>query len=564
MWLVTLIAAIAGGYVWYSVNAINGSSGFPLDDSWIHLTFARTLAQSAHFSYGALNPATSGSTSPLFTFLEAILFLVTSNEFAVAKLLSIAGLILAVFFLFRATSAARPTAAWLPLAAAALLVVSPRFLPASVWGMETTFAGAFIAAAAYFYEKHSWRALGITLGLSIWCRPDLALISLALVIDYFFLRRESVKPDWKQLLIPAIALGLAYVAFNFALSGSILPNTFGAKLAYYKAHRPGFWGAAGGFFSTQGQGLTIALALIGLLAAIFSIFKKRILTPVYPFLIAIGFVALYAWKLPYLYQDGRYLVPACVALVLAAVFGANALVEWLARGRFVSLAAILVLVAAFIQFVSLTGSDFVAHEASEEAYITNLQVATARWCATNLPKDAAIATHDIGAIGFYSGRKTVDMVGLVDPGIIPHIGDPVQTIRFLRKRGANYAALLDNWFEIVNENSVFAIRPPESEHMLIYPLHDSTRMSGETVLSIHKFLKQAIATQNTDGLDQAMAEATRLEPNNPMTYTLAGELLLELHRLPESQRMFETALSYFPNSDMARNDLHFITVMGKR
>src|ERR1041385_498065 len=79
-WAVAVIAVIIGFQLWSSVDTINGdSSGFPIDDSWIHLTFARTLAQKGHFAYGAMNSATSGSTSPLFTIIESIFFFFTSN-----------------------------------------------------------------------------------------------------------------------------------------------------------------------------------------------------------------------------------------------------------------------------------------------------------------------------------------------------------------------------------------------------------------------------------------------------------------------------------------------------
>src|ERR1035437_25510 len=53
--------------------AARGSAAEP-PNAWIHLTFARTLATTGRFAYGALNTATSGSTSPLFTFIEAIIF----------------------------------------------------------------------------------------------------------------------------------------------------------------------------------------------------------------------------------------------------------------------------------------------------------------------------------------------------------------------------------------------------------------------------------------------------------------------------------------------------------
>src|SRR5207244_5142763 len=47
---------------------IAGAAGFPLDDSWIHLHFARNLAAGAGFSYNPGVPI-AGSTAPLWTLL---------------------------------------------------------------------------------------------------------------------------------------------------------------------------------------------------------------------------------------------------------------------------------------------------------------------------------------------------------------------------------------------------------------------------------------------------------------------------------------------------------------
>src|SRR6185295_13480057 len=60
-------------YLFAEVSRLRGGVGLPLDDGWIHLQFARNLAQGRGLSY---NPGelVTGSTAPLWTALLALLF----------------------------------------------------------------------------------------------------------------------------------------------------------------------------------------------------------------------------------------------------------------------------------------------------------------------------------------------------------------------------------------------------------------------------------------------------------------------------------------------------------
>ena len=42
----------------------------------------------------------------------------------------------------------------------------------------------------------------------------------------------------------------------------------------------------------------------------------------------------------------------------------------------------------------------------------------AEWIKNNTAENDVIATHDVGAIGYYSDRKIVDVAGLVTPELI--------------------------------------------------------------------------------------------------------------------------------------------------
>src|ERR1700759_4082728 len=68
---------------------LKGGLGFPLDDSWIHLQFARNLARGLGLSY---NPGhfVTGSTAPLWTALLSVLFLLPGSVVVWTKLLGIA------------------------------------------------------------------------------------------------------------------------------------------------------------------------------------------------------------------------------------------------------------------------------------------------------------------------------------------------------------------------------------------------------------------------------------------------------------------------------------------
>ena len=65
-------------YCWVEAAATRLDFGFPLDDSWIHLVFARNLATGHGLSF---NPGdlVIGSTAPLWTALLSVLFLHLNN-----------------------------------------------------------------------------------------------------------------------------------------------------------------------------------------------------------------------------------------------------------------------------------------------------------------------------------------------------------------------------------------------------------------------------------------------------------------------------------------------------
>ena len=82
----------------------NGKLGFPLDDPWIHLTFARNLAQGWGFAFNRGEPV-QGSSAPLWTAILAFFHLFTKSAAAMVWISKILG----AAFLYVAGAVRLPT-----------------------------------------------------------------------------------------------------------------------------------------------------------------------------------------------------------------------------------------------------------------------------------------------------------------------------------------------------------------------------------------------------------------------------------------------------------------------
>ena len=112
-------------------------------------------------------------------------------------------------------------------------------------------------------------------------------------------------------------------------------------------------------------------------------------------------------------------------------------------------------------------------------YISDRQVAAALWMRDHLPADAVVATHDVGAIAYYSERRLVDMVGLVSPDLISTIGDyPALNARLVSKK-ATHLAVLRNWFSVEGATPLFSTDPKRPEVLEIFALEPGRTRVGE-------------------------------------------------------------------------------------
>jgi hypothetical protein len=162
----------------------------------------------------------------------------------------------------------------------------------------------------------------------------------------------------------------------------------------------------------------------------------------------------YALRMPVDYQYGRYLMPTIPFLLLYGVVGTA---RWLRIRsvrmieRALSRAAIGAAACLFVAFLAIGQQAY----ASDVRLIDCEMVRVAQWLAAETPPSALVAAHDIGAIGYYSGRSLIDLAGLVTPEVIPVMRDEPQLAQFVVDAGADYLVTFPSWYPWITQQAAF-------------------------------------------------------------------------------------------------------------
>ena len=469
-----------------------GELGFPLDDAWIHQTYARNLARYGQWAYvpGHLS---AGSTSPLWTLLIAPCYLLGIDfkawTFALGMLF-FTGTVWAAWRLSLVLSEGNYGVA---LAAAFFCALEWHLGWAALSGMETipftflslllliehTSARGFLPA---FTPVPQGLGMGILAGLLCLTRPEGLLLVGLIILDAIIkcaslkARKTSPHPPKRKLTsLLWLSVGLTlclggYVAFNLKASGHPFPNTFYAKAAEYRelVERWPLWVRLGRVTLPTLVGAQALLVPGFVMAAFKEIrkalgerFRKGVPVP----LLWWGMLLLaYAIRLPVAYQHGRYTMPVIPIFV---VYGFAGMSQWLERGirkrqgqpakTEPVLQRVLLKVWAISTLILLLAFTLIGARAysTDVGIIQCEMVQTAFWLRENTPPDALIAVHDIGAIGYYAQRPLLDLAGLVTPEVIPFIRDEGRLREFILAKGAQYLVTFPSWYPHLVDDPIF-------------------------------------------------------------------------------------------------------------
>lgn len=422
---------------------IAGAVGFPLDDSWIHLHFARNLAEGAGFAYNPGVPV-AGSTAPLWTLLLGLAFALGGPSLLLVKALGVAATV-ATALLTRAAVlgwGAAPQAG--TSAALALLAVGP-VVWAALSGMEVPLAAALVAGALAADSRGREVLAAALAALAPLARPEAIVFSTLLAL---------ARPSRQRIAVFAVLTAAALapaVAFSLATVGLPVPATAAAKVEggllgllagerepwrRLLIDRPADFALDWARWLWTGHPL-LPLALVPALVAVWRRHGAALGLPALALVIHPAATALLA---PYRgpgFQEGRYsthLLPLAF-VVLAAALGPR----WSPR-RTAGVAAWLAL--------ALVGLLPAAERYGWGVQNINaMQVHLGRWVDRHLPARARLAVNDVGAIAYVSRREVIDLMGLVTPEIIPYRRrGELGVIDFLRQRCPDYVIIFPAWF----------------------------------------------------------------------------------------------------------------------
>lgn len=447
---------------------------FPLDDPWIHLTFAKNLVEYFSFSYFKNEMATAGSTSPLYTIIVALGFIFSNNEMIISYIVGILFLILSVLTFYKLSSFEFERENLFAMICTGMFVLDKWMNFIAVSGMETTMFILILVLCAYFYKVRKAIPFAVMLGLIMWTRPDGVAFIGAVIADYLLIKlftRNEINlnffspAEMKKILLIFAGLTGLYFIMNYSLSGSILPNTYDAKLTYYSPEfrsRSDFLKFEVWDYFTKGSYYILMIGfLFSLLKFFFDLYKKTYNPNTVYILFILFLVFIYWLKLPYAHRFGRYMMPVIPFFVLVSTIGFRDL------ARFINKYTSNVLFAKSVFYILIGITFFMGvkdYDENRELYVSNTkyiyerQVEAAKWIKEYTKENDVIATHDVGAIGYYSNRKIIDVAGLITPELIKKINDADYVnymTDFLNKNGVTYLAFLKEWYRVINQKPLF-------------------------------------------------------------------------------------------------------------
>lgn len=407
---------------------------FTIDDAYISFRYAQNLVDGNGLVYN-VGERVEGYTNFLWVILIAFLLKVGVPIPASVKIM---GLLALGFSLWATYQIAKSlTNQWVAILSVSFCVTYPHLVVASVEGLETPLFVALMLTLLWLLLRQPVRlstatAIGIVLALLAMTRPDGLLFLIPVIVVLW-----GTSPDKKRvatlMIVTALLFYGSYFLWRWHYYQQFLPNTFYAKGIATKYLLERGINSLNRFFFDQILPITIL--------SIFTIaykWREQSLRFLLWFILTRSFFVMLsgeAWMGHY-----RFSTPMLPLLDILAADAIVMLYHVLKQRQ--RLASVYVILLLFLSiYTMLHGIEkSKKHHLATQKYANGLQQAHIRLGITlrhYAPKNAVLACADAGALPYYSGLITIDIMGLTDRHIahLPgHHWEKTDPIYILSKR----------------------------------------------------------------------------------------------------------------------------------
>jgi hypothetical protein len=204
-----------------------------IDDAFITFRYARNLLGGLGFVYNA-GERVLGTTTPLYTLLMAGLAGLTgSRDFPWLALWTNALADAATCLLLVALGYTLTGKRHVGLGAALLWAIAPMSVTFAIGGMETSVFIFLLVLTSYLYVIGATRLAAIAGGLVVLTRPDGLLLVAPLILDLVVRRLRQRQFPWGEAALFAATVA-PWALFATLYFGSPVPQSIAAKIAVYR------------------------------------------------------------------------------------------------------------------------------------------------------------------------------------------------------------------------------------------------------------------------------------------------------------------------------------------
>jgi hypothetical protein len=424
-----------------AILAAAGRPALPLDDAFIHLQYAKRLAEGAFYSYVPGEGYSTGATSPLWPLLLAPFHALGVRGLSLVWVAWLLGTLAHAATAVETTRLASRLAGRAAAVGAGAMCLAFGAFAWFAWSGMETMALAWVllrtarvgaewleakdgAPAASERARVELVALGVLAPL---VRPEGAIASLVAATALALRPRSprarlfALAPLVGPLVVPLVNLALAghaasataqvkWLALSPYASAAELRAAVVANAAMLSGNilDGGEWTW---IFLPQGAAPVLLAGLVALVAGL----RRAPARAAFTLAIALGALVPCTYA-SFLWNRLRYVWPFLPAFFIGAACLAREIgsLARLARARLAFVTPLVV--GLFVGALATKLPSSLRDLAQSARAIDGQQVALGRWAAEHLPPDARIGVNDTGAIAYVGGRRTFDVVGLTTEG----------------------------------------------------------------------------------------------------------------------------------------------------